>query len=242
MPTARRRLGSRHQRLPPRRALFRAVRGLGAGAARLHLFLDRRFHRAPDRGDDRRRDPRPAEQYQQRGLAGPGRDHPRAQRRPSRADDMLYLLTDPLLHPLAGNLSRLAAGAADPRRLDRLSRSRSRRDGGRRDPQRAAPRSSCCPAAIACWSGAICATPPPSATRITRHAGLVGAADRLALGIAGGVFMTRNMLRRVEAVNRTSEQHHPRRPRPARAAVRQRRRVRPARRPTSTPCSTRSSG
>ena len=36
-------------------------------------------------------------------------------------------------------------------------------------------------------------------------ASIVAALVALALGVVGGLFMTRNMLRRVEAVNRTSE-------------------------------------
>ena len=165
-----------HQRLPPRRALFRAVRDLGAGAAGLHLFLDRRFRRSPDRGDDRRRD-RAASPSNITSTASPASSRSSISASPRRSARRPASTTRSISSPIRC-CTRSPAISQTGRR-----RRRARRgwisfpvDGERRrrvrDRQcarlgvRAAGRLS------VCWSGAICATRGCSARASpTRSAG-----------------------------------------------------------------------
>ena len=62
------------------------------------------------------------EQYQERGLPGLLEIiHARSTAAQHSNPRRLYLVTDPALHPLAGNLSAWPQARADPPRLDRLS-------------------------------------------------------------------------------------------------------------------------
>ncbi len=61
-----------------------------------------------------------AEQYAERGLAGL-LEIIQDRSAPGHPERTLYLITDPLLHPLAGNLSQWPRATPDPPRLDRIS-------------------------------------------------------------------------------------------------------------------------
>ena len=142
-----------------------------------------------------------AEQYAQRGLSGLIQIVA-ARSAGDRGDGMLYLVTNPDGRPLAGNISGWPAGL--PVRSGPLSLP-DRRD--REGPDRDAPgarRAVCDPGRL----------PPTGRARHQRRrafrdrikttllwSGLVA----LGIGLVGGTVMSRNMLRRVEQVNRTAE-------------------------------------
>ena len=64
----------------------------------------------------------------------------------------------------------------------------------------------------------------------------------LVLGLSGGALMSRNMLRRLDAINRTSRRDHRRQSHPPRARVRRRTTSSTCWRKISTACWTASSG
>jgi signal transduction histidine kinase len=121
-----------------------------------------------------------------------------------RADNMLYLLTDPLLNPLAGNLSQWPREA------------RQMRPGWFLFPIKVSTRNGpethnvlCSVFVLGNGDHLLVGRDLHDATVFRNRilttlawSGLIA----LGLGIAGGVIMTRNMLRRVEAVAKTTEQ------------------------------------
>ena len=216
-------------RLSPRRALFSGVRGLGAGRAVFRLLDQRRFCRAPDRGDARRRD-HAGSPSNTRSAGSSGLVQIVAARSAGdRGDAMLYLVTDP----------DGAAARRQPRRLAEracrcmpgwLSFTVEMPVKGQIETHPARGSSvRAFPAAIGCWSARDISDAAAFRERVKTTllwAGLIA----LGIGLLGGAAMSRNMLRRVELVNRTSERvmagnlsdRVPRR--------RHQRRVRPARR------------
>jgi signal transduction histidine kinase len=143
-----------------------------------------------------------AEQYQDRGLAGlVGIIQDRSAAR--RATDLgLYLITDPLLHPLAGNLSQWPRATSLRRGWIEFP-VEDTRDGAKQHRT-----------AI----GSVFVLPGGYRLLVARDMRDVGAFRSrivgtlswsalitLLLGIAGSVLMTRHTLSRVETVNRTSE-------------------------------------
>jgi signal transduction histidine kinase len=141
-----------------------------------------------------------AEQYQQRGLAGLI-EIIRARIAAQRSDTALYLITDAALHPLAGNLSGWpGAESIAPSWISFPVESRGR-NGDETDT--ALARVFVLSGGYRLLVGRDLHDARAFRSRITRT--LVWAALlTLALGVAGGLFITRNMLARVEAVNRTS--------------------------------------
>jgi len=140
------------------------------------------------------------EQHDFQGLVGV--IHERSA--PGRADNMLYLLTDPLLNPLAGNLSQWPREA------------RQVRPGWFLFPIQVSTRNGpethnvlCSVFVLGNGDHLLVGRDLRDATMFRIRilttlawSGLIA----LGLGIAGGVIMTRNMLRRVEAVAKTTEQ------------------------------------
>ena len=140
------------------------------------------------------------EQYRERGLTGLI-EIIRARVAAQHSDTALYLITDPSLQPLAGNLSGWPG--AVPQRPTRISfpvQSKS-------DPGDASDTALAAvfplPGGYLLLVGRDLHDAQVFRSRITRTLAWA-ALLTLALGIVGGLLMTRNMLRRVEAVNRTS--------------------------------------
>lgn len=147
-----------------------------------------------------------AEQYRERGLGGLitliEERVATARRTPSHIDDTLYLITDPLLHPLAGNLEKWPAVG-------------ERGDGwigfpvedtrnGIKEMDDARAQVIVLPGNFHLLVGRDLREARLFRSRITRTLGWA-VLITLALGVIGGLLMTRNMLNKVEAVNRTSE-------------------------------------
>jgi signal transduction histidine kinase len=140
------------------------------------------------------------EQYRERGLTGLI-EIIRARVAGQHSETALYLITDPSLQPLAGNLSGWpGAVPARPTRINFPVHSKG--DGG--------DASDTAMAAVFPLQGGYLLLVGRDLhdaqvfrSRITDTLAWA-ALLTLALGIVGGLFMTRNMLRRVEAVNRTS--------------------------------------
>lgn len=146
-----------------------------------------------------------AEQYQEHGLAGlieiiqARVDAARHTR--SNADDTLYLITDPLLHPLAGNLEKWPS--AGERGNGWIGFPVQETRGGVTETDAARARVIVLPGNFHLLVGRDLHEARVFRDRITRTLGWSGLIT-LALGVAGGLFMTRNMLHKVDAVNRTS--------------------------------------
>ncbi len=117
-------------------------------------------------------------------------------------DAALYLLTDGRLNWLAGNLTRWPA--ATPVRPGWISFPFSVRRHGALRSERALAKVIVLPGGERLLVGRDLSDADAFRARMTRSLSYA-AVLTLALGVAGGVFMTRNMLRRVETVNRTSE-------------------------------------
>ncbi|HEY3919755.1 MAG TPA: HAMP domain-containing sensor histidine kinase [Stellaceae bacterium] len=146
-----------------------------------------------------------AEQYREHGLAGLveiiDQRIAAAQRTPSRVDDTLYLITDPLLHKLAGNLETW------PEAVERgngwVSFPVTEEIGGNVETDDARASVIVLPGNFHLLVGRNLRDARLFRMRITDTLGWA-ALITLALGVAGGLLMTRNMLRKVDAVNRTS--------------------------------------
>jgi signal transduction histidine kinase len=140
------------------------------------------------------------EQYGERGLAGLI-EIIRGRVAAQHSDTALYLITDAALQPLAGNISGWpGAVPSRPARISFPLHSKGA-DGEASDTALAAvfPLSG----GYLLLVGRDLHDAQVFRSRITQTLSWA-ALLTLALGVAGGLFMTRNMLRRVEAVNRTS--------------------------------------
>ncbi|HEY1506931.1 MAG TPA: HAMP domain-containing sensor histidine kinase [Stellaceae bacterium] len=148
-----------------------------------------------------------AEQYREHGLAGLveiiDQRIAAAQRTPSRIDDTIYLITDPLLHKLAGNLEIW------PQTVDRgsgwVSFPVTENVAGSSESDNARASVIVLPGNFHLLVGRNLRDARLFRLRITNTMGWA-ALITLGLGIIGGLLMTRNMLRKVDAVNRTSTQ------------------------------------
>jgi signal transduction histidine kinase len=142
-----------------------------------------------------------AEQYAQRGLSGLIQIVA-ARVAGDRGDAMIYLVTDPDGRPLAGNIAAWPAGA--PTRSAALSFTLERKSDGRTELHPARGRLFIIPGGyrLLVARDISDASAFRSGIRSTLlWAGLIA----LGAGLAGGGVMSRNLLRRVEQVNRTSE-------------------------------------
>ena len=142
-----------------------------------------------------------AEQYSLRGLSGLVQIVA-ARSAGDRGDGMLYLVTDPSGRPLAGNIAAWPAGV--PAYTGRLSFTTEARVKERTETHPAQAASFVIPGGYRLLVGRDIsdATAFRNRVRITLlWAGLVA----LGVGLLGGTAMSRNLLRRVEQVNRTSE-------------------------------------
>ena len=146
-----------------------------------------------------------AEQYREHGLAGLVELIEQrvlsAQRTPSRIDDTIYLITDPLLHKLAGNLQiwpeavEQGSGWVNFPVTEEL--------GGVKETDSARASVIVLPGNFHLLVGRNLRDARLFRLRVTNTLGWA-ALITLGLGIIGGLLMTRNMLRKVDAVNRTS--------------------------------------
>jgi signal transduction histidine kinase len=146
-----------------------------------------------------------AEQYQEHGLAGLvdiiQERVTSEQRTPGRTDSTLYLITDPLLHPLAGNLQQWPQARESGNGWVGFPVEETRNNVKETEAARASV--IVLPGNFHLLVGRDMHDAGLFRSRITRTLGWA-ALITLALGVIGGLFMTRNMLRKVDAVNRTS--------------------------------------
>jgi signal transduction histidine kinase len=143
-----------------------------------------------------------AEQYQERGLAGLVgiiQDRSAAHRSTDRS---IYLITDPMLHPLAGNLTQWPR--ATPLRPGWIVFPVEDTRDGLTQQHSALASVFVLPGGYRLLVARDLRDVTAFRARITNTLAW-SALLTLALGVVGSVFMTRHMLRRVEAVNRTSE-------------------------------------
>jgi len=146
------------------------------------------------------------EQYRQRGLGGLNR---LIIERSTRGGENLYLLVSPMGRPMSGNLSNFPpSGAAVGGWLDFDYQRAVADDAGRRDGvSRRAARAR----RLQLSGGYLLLVGRDIAERraierlITNSLGWAGLLT-FALGVGGGVVISRNMMRRLEAVNRTSRE------------------------------------
>ncbi len=142
-----------------------------------------------------------AEQYAQRGLSGLVQIVA-ARSAGERGDAMLYLVTDPDGRPLVGNIAAWPAGV--PARSGWLSFTVEAKDKGRIVTHPARGRLIIIPDGYRLLVGRDISDAAAFRDRVKETllwAGLVA----LGIGVLGGTMMSRNLLRRVELVNRTSE-------------------------------------
>lgn len=142
-----------------------------------------------------------AEQYAQRGLSGLIQIVA-ARSAGDRGDAMIYLVTDPDGWPLAGNIAAWPAGA--PTQSTALSFALERTVNGRLELRPARGRLFIIPGGYRLLVGRDISDAAAFRSQVRSTllwAGLVA----LAVGLIGGTVMGRNLLRRVEQVNRTSE-------------------------------------
>ena len=143
-----------------------------------------------------------AEQYAQRGLSGLVQVVA-ARSVGNRGDRMLYLVTDPEGRPLAGNIAGWPKGA--PVRAGWVSFAITARgkNESERDPARGAL--FLIPGGYRLLVGRDVSDAAAFRNRLRETLSWAGLLA-LGIGLAGGAAMSRNLLRRVEEVNRTSEQ------------------------------------
>jgi signal transduction histidine kinase len=142
-----------------------------------------------------------AEQYDLRGLSGLVQIVA-ARSAGDRGDGMLYLVTDPSGRPLAGNIATWPTGIAAF--TGRLSFTTEARAKDRIETHPAQGASFIIPGGYRLLVGRDIADATAFRNRVKTTllwAGLVA----LGVGLLGGTTMSRNLLRRVEQVNRTSE-------------------------------------
>lgn len=142
-----------------------------------------------------------AEQYAQRGLSGLVQIVA-ARSAGDRGDAMVYLVTDPGGRPLAGNIAAWPAEA--PTHSTWLSFALERRVGARLESHPALGRLFIIPGGYRLLVGRDISDAAAFRSQIRSTllwAGLIA----LGIGVAGGSVMSRNLLHRVEQVNRTSE-------------------------------------
>src|SRR5262245_36416578 len=142
-----------------------------------------------------------AEQYAQRGLSGLIQIVA-ARSAGDRGDGMLYLVTNPQGRPLAGNITDWPAGV--PARPGPLSFQLDVRANGYPERRPARGILFAMPEGYRLLVGRDISDAEAYRARIKTTllwSGLVA----LAIGVLGGAVMSRNMLRRVEQVNRTAE-------------------------------------
>jgi signal transduction histidine kinase len=142
-----------------------------------------------------------AEQYAQRGLSGLVQIVA-ARSAGNRGDAMIYLVTDPDGRPLAGNIAGWPAGV--PTENASLSFSLERMVNGRLEIHPARGRLFAIPGGYRLLVGRDISDAAAFRTQVKSTllwAGLIA----LGVGLLGGTIMSRNLLRRVEQVNRTSE-------------------------------------
>jgi signal transduction histidine kinase len=142
-----------------------------------------------------------AEQYAQRGLSGLIQIVA-ARSAGDRGDAMIYLVTDPDGKPLAGNIAGWPAGA--PTHSAWLSFSLERMANGRPEFHPARGRLFIIPGGYRLLVGRDISDAAAFRSQVRATllwAGLIA----LGIGLIGGTVMSRNLLRRVEQVNRTSE-------------------------------------
>jgi signal transduction histidine kinase len=142
-----------------------------------------------------------AEQYAQRGLSGLVQIVA-ARSAGDRGDGMLYLVTDPDGRPLAGNIA--AWPASVPAHASRLTFTTTARVKDRIETHSAQGASFIIPGRYRLLVGRDISDASAFRNRVKitlLWAGLVA----LGVGLLGGTAMSRNLLRRVEQVNRTSE-------------------------------------
>src|SRR5262249_55857798 len=119
-----------------------------------------------------------------------------------RSDEPLYLITDPLLHPIAGNLSQWPD--AEELRPGWISFPIEVHRQGAVEMHQARATGFALPGGYRLLGGGDLWNANLFRSRILKTLAWASLLT-IAMGVVGGLFMTRNMLRRVDAVNRTSE-------------------------------------
>jgi signal transduction histidine kinase len=142
-----------------------------------------------------------AEQYAQRGLSGLVQIVA-ARSVGDRGDAIIYLVTDPDGWPLAGNIAAWPADA--PTHSAWLSFALERRVGGRIETHPARGRLFIIPGGYRLLVGRDISDAAAFRSQV-RSTLLWAGLFSLGIGVLGGTVMGRNLLRRVEQVNRTSE-------------------------------------
>jgi signal transduction histidine kinase len=142
-----------------------------------------------------------AEQYAQRGLSGLIQIVA-ARSAGDRGDAMIYLVTDPDGMPLAGNIAAWPAGA--PTHSASLSFALERTVNGQTEIRPARGRLFVIPGGYRLLVGRDISD-AAAFRRQVRSTLLWAGLIALGIGVVGGTVMSRNLLRRVEQVNRTSE-------------------------------------
>lgn len=144
-----------------------------------------------------------AEQYRRAGLAGLV-DVIAERSDPNRGSSMLYLLTDSAGRPLAGNLARWPDAHIDPDGWTRFSLHAPAVNGQPGRDHVAQAESFVLTGGFQLLVGRDLAERDQFRDRIM-GALAWSAAMTLCLGLAGGVLMSRGVLRRLESINRTSD-------------------------------------
>jgi len=142
-----------------------------------------------------------AEQYAQRGLSGLIQIVA-ARSAGDRGDAMIYLVTDPDGKPLVGNIAAWPAGV--PTRSAWLSFALERTTNGRSKLHPARGRLFGIPGGYRLLVGRDISDAAAFRSEV-RTTLLWAGSIALGIGLIGGTVMSRNLLRRVEQVNRTSE-------------------------------------
>jgi signal transduction histidine kinase len=142
-----------------------------------------------------------AEQYAQRGLSGLIQIVA-ARSAGDRGDAMIYLVTDPDGKPLVGNIAAWPAGV--PIHSTWLSFALERTINGRSEVHPARGRLFVIPGGYRLLVGRDISDAAAFRSEV-RTTLLWAGAIALGIGLIGGTVMSRNLLRRVEQVNRTSE-------------------------------------